>query len=123
MHMSLNNNNKIYDIRKNGKREGDVFTSPKIACYILDLMGYTPDKNLSKYDILEPSCGDGVFVIEIIHRILISSRRYDFNPNSVIERNIVCYDIDPEKIKCCYEKIAVTFPGYTYHRFFNGRHS
>lgn len=46
------NNNKIYDIRKNGKREGDVFTSPKIACYILDLIGYTPDKNLSKYDIL-----------------------------------------------------------------------
>lgn len=117
MHMSLNNNNKIYDIRKNGKREGDVFTSPKIACYILDLMGYTPDKNLSKYDILEPSCGDGVFVIEIIHRILISSRRYDFNPNSVIERNIICYDIDPEKIKCCYEKIAVTFPGYTYPKF------
>lgn len=42
---------KIYNIRKNGKQEGDVFTSPKVACYILDLIGYTPDKNLSQYNI------------------------------------------------------------------------
>ena len=48
--MSLNNN-KFYDIRKNGKQEGDVFTSPKIACYILDLIGYTPDRNLSGVNV------------------------------------------------------------------------
>lgn len=109
---------KIYDIRKNGKQEGDVFTSPKIACYILDLIGYTPDKNLSQYNILEPSCGDGVFVIEIIHRILISARLHDFDPYPVIENNVVCYDIDPEKTKNCYEKIAYTFPGYTFPQLY-----
>ena len=114
--MSLNNN-KFYDIRKNGKQEGDVFTSPKIACYILDLIGYTPDKNLSKCNILEPSCGDGVFVIEIIHRILVSSRFYGFDPYPVVERNIVCYDIDSEKIKCCHERIDQTFPGCAYPQF------
>ena len=97
---------KIYNIRKNGKQEGDVFTSPKVACYILDLIGYTPDKNLSQYNILEPSCGDGVFVIEIIHRILMSARLHEFDPYPVIETNVVCYDIDPEKIKICHDKIA-----------------
>lgn len=95
---------KIYNIRKNGKQEGDVFTSPKVACYILDLIGYTPDKNLSQYNILEPSCGDGIFVIEIIHRILMSARLHEFDPNPVIEINVVCYDIDPEKIQICHDK-------------------
>lgn len=71
----------IYNIRKNGKQEGDVFTSPKVACYILDLIGYTPDKNLSQYNILGPSCGDGVFVIEIIHRILMSARHQCSRPD------------------------------------------
>ena len=60
---------------------GDVFTSPKVACYILDLIGYTPDKNLSQYNILEPSCGDGVFVIEIIHCILMSARHQCSRPD------------------------------------------
>lgn len=108
---------KIYDIRKNGKQEGDVFTSPKVACHILDLIGYTSDKDLSQYNILEPSCGDGVFVIEIIHRILCSASIHDFDPYPIIEKNIVCYDIDPEKVKNCHEKIAYTFPGYTFPQF------
>lgn len=109
---------KIYNIRKNGKQEGDVFTSPKVACYILDLIGYTPDKNLSQYNILEPSCGDGVFVIEIIHRILMSARLHEFDPYPVIETNVMCYDIDPEKIKICHKKIAYTFPGYTFSQLY-----
>lgn len=56
-------------------------------------------------------------MIEIIHRILVSSRFYGFDPYSVVERNIVCYDIDSEKIKCCHERIDQTFPGCAYPQF------
>ena len=50
-------------------KHGDVFTSPEIVSYMLDLVGYTADKDLGKTSILEPSCGEGEFVIEIVRRL------------------------------------------------------
>lgn len=102
-----------YNISTQWELEGDVFTSPKVVRYILDLIGYTPDKDLSLYKILEPSCGEGAFLIEIIHRILFSARLHNFDPCPIIENNIVAYDIDPKKIKQCRQRILYTFPGST----------
>ncbi len=104
---------RAYNISPNWVLEGDVFTSPKVVCYILDLIGYTSDKDLSLYKILEPSCGEGVFLIEIIHRILFSSRKFNFDPYPIIENNVVAYDIDSKKIERCRQHILYTFPSYT----------
>lgn len=104
---------KTYNISTKWELEGDVFTSPKVVNYILDLIGYTSDKDLSQYKILEPSCGEGAFLIEIIHRILFSARDFNFDPYPVIENNIVAYDIDPKKIERCRQHILYTFPSYT----------
>lgn len=104
---------KTYNISTQWELEGDVFTSPKVVRYILDLIGYTSDKNLSQYNILEPSCGEGAFLIEIIHRILASARLHNFDPCPIIENNIVAYDIDTKKIERCRQHILYTFPSYT----------
>ncbi|MFC3198123.1 Eco57I restriction-modification methylase domain-containing protein [Parapedobacter deserti] len=49
---------------------GEVFTRPEVVAFMLDLGGYTIDKPLYTYSVLEPSCGEGDFVIPIVKRLL-----------------------------------------------------
>ncbi len=51
------------------KTLGQVFTPLWIITEILDLVGYTNQDILNKY-ILEPSSGDGAFLIEIVDRYI-----------------------------------------------------
>lgn len=51
------------------KTLGQVFTPTWIVSEILNLVGYNDDTILNKY-ILEPSCGDGVFLLEIVERYI-----------------------------------------------------
>ncbi len=103
---------KTYNASPRWELEGDVFTSPQVVRHILDLIGYTSDKDLSEYHILEPSCGEGAFLIEIIHRVLFSARRHNFDPYPIIENNIVAYDIDHCKIERCRQHIQSIFSDY-----------
>lgn len=49
---------------------GEVFTKPEVVVFMLDLSGYTIDKPLYTYSVLEPSCGEGDFVIPIVKRLM-----------------------------------------------------
>ena len=60
------NNSQIYNLRSNGVAHGDVFTRHEVVAFMLDMVDYTPDRNLSETTIVEPSCGTGEFVYEII---------------------------------------------------------
>lgn len=54
-----------------GKEErGAVFTRPEVVEFILDLVGYTIDKPLHRLRLLEPSCGDGNFLMIAVERLL-----------------------------------------------------
>lgn len=56
---------------------GAVFTKPEIVSLILDLAGYSPkDRRLADLRLLEPSCGDGAFLTEIIRRLIESERAH-----------------------------------------------
>ncbi len=102
----MSSSNNRYGLRRSGGQHGDVFTSPEVVSYMLDLVGYTADKDLSKTSILEPSCGEGEFVIEITRRLLESSRRFGFDFSSAFQSNVFAYDIDEAKIASCRERIA-----------------
>ena len=67
--MSLNN---IYNTRHSGAQHGDVFTKHEVVCFMLDEVGYTANMNLSGITIMEPSCGEGEFVVEIVRRLKLS---------------------------------------------------
>ncbi len=95
----------MYGNRLNGKKHGDVFTSPNITKYMLDLSEYTSDRDLSSITVIEPSCGEGEFVLEIIYRLSQSAKKYKFNLNEAIKRCLVCFDIDEAKIEKCIHKI------------------
>ena len=66
------------------KQTGQVYTPCHIVCKILDEVGYY-GKNILGKKILEPSCGDGQFLIEIAKRIIAESPIQDLQKNMVPE--------------------------------------
>lgn len=52
------------------EERGAIFTKREVVDFILDLAGYTADKPLSRFRVLEPSFGGGDFLIPIVERLL-----------------------------------------------------
>jgi hypothetical protein len=61
---------------------GAVFTRPEVAAAILDLAGYTADRSLHRMRLLEPSFGQGDFLLLAVDRLLDSWRREGGKPES-----------------------------------------
>lgn len=99
------NSNDIYGVRANGNAHGDVFTSPEIVRYMLDIVGYKASYNLSQVIVLEPSCGEGAFIIEIVRRLRDSASRYHFDFKDAFYRCVFAYDIDATKINKCKKEL------------------
>lgn len=57
------------------EQRGAVFTKPEVVSFLLDLIGYTPDQRLTERRLLEPSCGEGDFLLPAIDRLLIAWRQ------------------------------------------------
>jgi hypothetical protein len=51
---------------------GEVFTKRWVVDFILDLIGYTPERDLFACTIVEPSCGSGAFLVPIVERLIAS---------------------------------------------------
>jgi len=53
---------------------GAVYTRPEVVQTILDLSGYTVDRPLCQFRLLEPSFGGGDFLLPVVDRLLASWR-------------------------------------------------
>lgn len=51
---------------------GAVFTRPEVVATILDLAGYTLDRPLHRLRLLEPSFGEGDFLLPALDRLLVA---------------------------------------------------
>lgn len=99
----MNLTSNLYGLRRNGVSHGDVFTSPRVVRFMLDLIGYTSDKDLSAYNVLEPSFGQGDFLIEIQRRLIQSAKKFNFDASEIMSKNIYGCEIDRAKYdKCIY---------------------
>ncbi|WP_432108430.1 Eco57I restriction-modification methylase domain-containing protein [Streptomyces sp. AA1529] len=56
---------------------GEVFTRRWVVDLILDLLGYTADKNLCDVKLVEPACGSGAFLGAVASRISASCRTHN----------------------------------------------
>lgn len=99
------NSGNPYGKRRNGGLHGDVYTDRSVVQYMLDLVGYTCDKDLSNVSIIEPSCGEGEFIIEIALRLKRSSLLFGFNAEEAFIKNVYGYDIDAGKIYICRKRL------------------
>jgi hypothetical protein len=59
-----------------GTDHGEVFTRRWVVDMILDLAGYTADRDLGALRLVEPSCGTGAFLVPIVERLLASCRAF-----------------------------------------------
>ncbi|MGN0029320.1 MAG: class I SAM-dependent DNA methyltransferase [Marinilabiliaceae bacterium] len=92
------------------RQPGDVYTKPEVVKFILDLVGYVPTENLSQVSIIEPACGEGEFLLEIMHRLKQSSNAFRFDFKSAFHRCVTAVDIDSSKIRSCIEKVRKSYP-------------
>lgn len=52
---------------------GEVFTRRWVVDLILDLAGYTADRDLAELRAVEPSCGSGAFLVPMVERLVESA--------------------------------------------------
>lgn len=64
------------------EERGAVFTRSSVVEGILDLCGYSAERDLSALRLLEPSCGDGEFLFAAARRLLASARKKGLAPSS-----------------------------------------
>lgn len=57
------------------EERGAIYTRREVVDFILDLVGYTEDASLADFQLLEPSFGDGDFLIPAIDRLLTAAER------------------------------------------------
>ena len=120
---------------------GEFYTPIPVVLYILDHVGYTPYKNIGEIKILDPACGSGTFLVQIVTRLIQYylrkfSKRYvdQFTPDEAkvvlesIKRNVHGLDINPFAVHISeinllfntidlYELIRRKYPDYIIGRF------
>jgi adenine-specific DNA-methyltransferase len=83
------------------KSLGQVFTPNWIVSEILDLVGYNSESILDKY-ILEPSSGDGAFLLEIVKRYINTCIKKEIGVREIkerLEKYIYAVEIDEIEYK------------------------
>jgi len=70
-----------------------VYTKAWVVDLILDLAGYTADKDLAAAVAVEPAAGDGAFVVPMARRLIASCRRYG-RPIHDCTDGLIAYEID-----------------------------
>ena len=106
--MPSNENTKQIKSRKRVADHGEVFTNPREVNAMLDLVHEESFKLDSRF--LEPACGDGNFLIEILRRklSLIENIRYqrDWEFQSLIAVSS-CYGIEllPDNAEACRQRL------------------
>jgi adenine-specific DNA-methyltransferase len=85
---------------------GVVYTKSWVVELILDLAGYTPDKPLANRVALEPSAGDGAFLIGMARRLIESCKRHKMSWATAKEA-LRAYDINPSAVSATIAGIRV----------------
>ncbi len=86
-----------YGSRADGGTHGVVLTKPHVVQLILDLAGYTSDRDLSALRVLEPSCGHGAFLLPAVERLIASARQHG-KDIAGLGRAITSFDIDEANV-------------------------
>ena len=104
---NITGNLKIPDV-SNGKIDknklnGVVYTPNWIVKTILDYLEYG-NNNISNKKIIDPSCGDGAFLKEVVERFItdaLNSNKSISEIKNLLEQNVYGIDIDKNAIELC----------------------
>lgn len=98
------------------KQLGEFYTPKEVIDYILDAVGYKPEKEIRGKKILDPACGSGSFLVEATQRLVERYRRIGFNlKNPDDARQIIdgcvnsIYGLDIHPFACFVAEINLLF--------------
>ncbi|TCO62518.1 Eco57I restriction-modification methylase [Actinocrispum wychmicini] len=77
---------------------GEVFTRRWVVEVLLDLTGYTTDRDLGSLHLVEPSCGSGAFLGPVVERLIASAQTYERDLASLGDA-IRAYDLQAEHVE------------------------
>ncbi|MEU0793833.1 Eco57I restriction-modification methylase domain-containing protein [Amycolatopsis sp. NPDC005961] len=77
---------------------GEVFTRRWVVEVLLDLTGYTADRDLGSLHLVEPSCGSGAFLGPVVERLIASARTYERDLASLGDA-VRAYDLQAEHVE------------------------
>jgi hypothetical protein len=83
--------------KERAQEHGEVFTRRWVVELILDLVGYTPNRDLVGMRAIEPACGSGAFLVPMIERLLDSARLHGREPVEA-KGAISAIDLIPENM-------------------------
>ncbi|MEV4722519.1 HsdM family class I SAM-dependent methyltransferase [Micromonospora humida] len=77
---------------------GEVFTRRWVVDVLLDLTGYTVDRDLGVLYLIEPSCGSGAFLGPAVERLIASASSHGRDLATLADA-IRAYDLQPEHVR------------------------
>lgn len=86
-----------YGERSDGETHGVVLTKRHVVEFMLDLAGYTSERDLTRLTLLEPACGHGAFVVAAVERLLDAAARVG-RPHDELTGAVCAFDIDPDHV-------------------------
>lgn len=84
---------------------GAVYTRPWAVELLLDLTGYTTDRNLADLTVVEPSCGDGAFLVALAERLAGSCQRQGRSVSECTNA-LSAFDISPTSVQRTREAVT-----------------
>ncbi len=91
--------NQAVDLREleSNANYGEVFTRRWVVEMILDLTGYTADRDLAGSVLVDPACGDGAFVLPVLDR-LIESCAANGRPLTQLTNAVRAFDLQSRHV-------------------------
>lgn len=80
------------------QNHGEVFTRRWVVEVLLDLTGYTADRDLGAMHLLEPACGSGAFLGPAIERLIQSAQAHGHDLASIGDA-VRAYDLQFEHVQ------------------------
>ena len=96
-----------YGRRSSGETHGVVLTKPHIVELILDLAGYSQDRDLPSMRILEPACGQGAFLVPAVGRLMVAANAAR-EKSAKLTDCVRDFDIDDEHVQVSRAAVAET---------------
>lgn len=88
---------------------GAIFTRRETVEFVLDLVGYTADRPLPRFRLLEPSCGRGDFLLPAVERLLRAHTSQGGTASTVADDlvdAIRAVEVHPESVRSTCAKVG-----------------
>lgn len=96
------------------EQRGAIYTRREVVEFILDLVGYTSDQALHKSRLLEPSFGDGDFLLLAVERLLASWKEEGNSEDilSVLSDSVRAVELHTDTFESTSEKVLTLLLEY-----------